>query len=111
MPRSRGTSGKIITGEHPPRIASHLWSCHVTDAIFAPSRAVDQMFALASGDFPRIMSEAFSATMIVGAFVLHDGTKGITDASTTRSPSIPRSLRSGVTTVPGPVPMAQVPAG
>ena len=30
------------------------------------------------------MSDAFSATMMVGALVLHDGTNGMTEASTTR---------------------------
>ena len=65
----------------------------------------------ANGVLPRIRSEAFSATMIVGALVLLDGTKGITEASTTRMPRSPRSLRSGVTTASGPEPIAQVPAG
>src|ERR1700722_6354061 len=64
-----------------------------------------------NGALPRIMSEAFSATMIVGALVLLDGTKGITEASTTRMPRSPRTLRSGITTASGPEPMAQVPAG
>ena len=58
-----------------------------------------------------MMSAAFSATMIVGALVLHEGTNGITEASTTRRPSRPRSLRSGVTTAASPVPIAQVPTG
>ena len=40
------------------------------------------------------MSKASSAIMIVGALVLPDGIPGITDASTTRSPSIPRTLSS-----------------
>ena len=62
---------------------------------------------------PRMWSAAFSATMIVGALVLHDGTNGITDASTTRRPSSPISLRSGVTTLAGSFagPMRQVPTG
>jgi hypothetical protein len=64
-----------------------------------------------SGGFPRIMSEAFSATMMVGALVLLDGTKGMTEASTILMPRSPRNLRSGVTTAPGPEPIAQVPAG
>jgi hypothetical protein len=35
---------------------------------------LDQRVVLGSGGFPRMMSEAFSATMIVGAFVLHTPT-------------------------------------
>ena len=58
------------------------------------------------------MSDAFSATMIVGALVLQDGTNGITEASTTRiaeqsaQPEIWRDDRVLV-----PMPIAQVPAG
>ncbi len=43
----------------------------------------------ARGAFPRIRSEAFSAIMIVAAFVFARVIVGITDASTTRSPSTP----------------------
>ena len=42
-----------------------------------------------SGSFPKIMSEAFSAIIIVGAFVFPDVISGITLASTTLNPSMP----------------------
>ncbi len=45
--------------------------------------------AASSGALPRIMSDAFSAIMIVAAFVFARVIVGITDASTTRSPSTP----------------------
>ena len=45
--------------------------------------------AAASGTRPRIRSAAFSAIIIVGACVLERVIVGITDASTTRSPSTP----------------------
>ena len=62
---------------------------------------------------PRMWSAAFSATMMVGALVFDDGTRGITDASAMRSPARPMSARSGVTTLIGSVagPMRQVPTG
>jgi hypothetical protein len=44
-----------------------------------------------------MMSAPRSATMIVAALVLADGTNGMTEASHTRSPSMPRTFRSGVT--------------
>src|SRR3984885_389147 len=71
------------------------------------------LYRIAAGNagLPRIMSDAFSAIMIVGALVLLDITNGITEASTTRMPRSPRSLRSGVTTASAREPMAHVPAG
>ena len=45
--------------------------------------------AVASGAFPRIRSAAFSAIMIVAAFVFARVMVGITEASTTRRPSTP----------------------
>ena len=51
--------------------------------------------------------------MMVGALVLHEGTRGITEASMTRRPSSPMTRRSGVTTLAGwfAGPMRQVPTG
>ena len=49
--------------------------------------------------------------MIEGALVLPRGTIGITDASATRSPSMPRTRSSGSTTDCSPLPIAQVPTG
>ena len=46
------------------------------------------------------MSAAFSAIMIVAAFVLPRVIVGITDASATRSPSVPWTRSSGSTTEP-----------
>ena len=40
-----------------------------------------------------MISEAFSATMIVGIFVLQDGITGIIEASITRSPFTPFTLK------------------
>ena len=44
-----------------------------------------------------IITAAFSAIMTVGAFVLPDVIVGITEASTTRNPSTPRTRSCGST--------------
>ncbi len=56
-------------------------------------------------------SAARSAIITVGQFVCPLGRRGMTDASTTRRPSIPRTRSAGSTTASGSVPMRQVPAG
>ena len=59
----------------------------------------------------RIRSAAFSAIMIVGAFVLPLTIVGMIDASTTRNPSIPCTLRWESTTAISSLPILHVPAG
>jgi len=72
----------------------------------------------ASGARPMIRSAARSAIAITGALVLPRGTVGMTDASATRSPSMPRTRSSGSTTLACRLaatrefpPIAQVPTG
>ena len=63
------------------------------------------------GGRPRIRSDARSASAITIALIWADGMSGKTEASTTRKPTIPRTVRSGSSTASGPRPMAQVPSG
>ena len=55
-----------------------------------------------------MMSEAFSAIIRTQALICADTRSGMTEASTTRRCSTPRTRRSGSVTVSGVVPMAQV---
>ena len=83
-----GTSSRLgstpMTRERPP-----VTGVTVVRSVTAPSAAP-------SGTSPRIRSAARSASAITGAFVLPRGTVGITDASTTRRPSTPRTLQLAV---------------
>src|SRR5690606_13569256 len=59
----------------------------------------------------RIRSLARSAIMMVGALVLPPISLGITEASTTRRASMPRTRSSGSTTAWASLPIQQVPIG
>jgi hypothetical protein len=48
---------------------------------------------------------------IVAAFTMACGSEGITEASTTRSPSTPCTLSAGSTTAAASMPIRQVPTG
>lgn len=56
-------------------------------------------------------SAPFSAIMIAAMFVLSEPIVDMTDASTTRRPSMPSTVTSGATTGSEPMPMAQLPTG
>src|SRR5215472_6526789 len=58
-----------------------------------------------------IKSAAFSAIIMVGAFVLPPGMMGITEASTTRRPSTPWTRNSESTTDALSLPILHVPTG
>ena len=60
---------------------------------------------------PRIRSAARSAMAMVAAFTIACGNDGITDASTTRRPWMPRTRNARSTTAPSSVPIRQVPTG
>ncbi len=57
------------------------------------------------------MSAAFSAIIMVGAFVLPETKRGITEASTTRRFSTPITRSWGSTTAMVSRPILQVPTG
>ena len=60
---------------------------------------------------PVIIAAAFSAIIMVGALVLPATSLGITEASTTRRPSTPRTRNCGSTTEASSRPIRQLPAG
>ena len=59
----------------------------------------------------RIISAAFSAIIVTGAWVLPEGIVGITEASAIESPAMPCTVNSGETTAPGSQPIRAVETG
>ena len=58
-----------------------------------------------------MISEPFSATMIVAGWMFGDGMAGMTEASATRKPSMPRTRNALSTTALSSSPIRQVPQG
>src|SRR5215831_8312153 len=93
--------------------------CAVRSAQVAGRTSADRAGSVGSrGARPTMRSAARSAMAMVGALVLPRGTTGITEASTTRSRSSPRTRSSGSTTLVSLLaasrespPIAQVPTG
>ena len=87
--RSRVCPDRCTTATHPEPSASPLLRHHR----------------------PAMSAAAFSAIMIVGALVLPPIRVGITDASTTRRPSIPRTCNSPSRGAASSAPIRMVPTG
>ena len=75
----------------------------------APAFAYDRAHHAASSCM--IISAPFSPIMMVGTLVLPVVSVGITEASITRKPAMPRSLKRLSTTLAGSSPIRQVPTG
>src|SRR6266540_945963 len=130
LPPGRGLPGPIDRGPHPllrvdgegpddlsgARVVYLEPARRVVD-LLGRHRTVSLVEVVASGWAaggrlrPSRRSAAFSPIMTEGALVLPRVMRGITDASATRRPEIPRTRSSGSTTDWSLAPMAQVPTG
>ncbi len=107
----RSAEQAAVAGDHARAARAHGAAAEVVDGARGGVQPTASICDCSSARPWRIRSAARSATAIVGALVLPRGTIGITDASTTRSPSRPLTRSCSSTTAPASVPMRQVPQG
>ena len=88
------------------------WERHERLPIHRLPSKVGGVYAVLDRSRPATSSrDANSPIMTVGAFVGAEGIVGMTEASATRRPRVPRTRSSASTTASRPVPIAQVPTG
>jgi len=90
--------GEIGLALEPRKKELNPTASHSNSRLTSHNAIVRRLDATQSGRRRDIMSAAFSAIMIVGAVVLPPISVGMTEASTTRSPSSPRTFNVGSTT-------------
>ena len=98
-----GAYGRAQAGQTAEQILGFYYRGAQVEALPMPSGIRVWMAEVdgGSGVLPRIRSAAFSATIIVGAYMLALVMPGNTEASTTRSPSRPCTrIEAGSTTGP-----------
>src|SRR5215204_3052861 len=100
LEKAVGYGDHLEVADAANRPACGIGSCHCHASI-----------AGGSSGRPRMRSDAFSAIINTAAFMWADTMSGITEASTTRRRSMPCTRSCGSTTLCGPRPIMQLPAG